>query len=171
MKTLRFGLLGAAGLVLALSAARADDKLPANDREFLMQAVKAGHAEVKFSELAGKHSQNEKVRELAKRLTDDHTAANKQLTQMARNQRVAVVAGFERDKRDIYMNLSKLNGADFDREYTKQMVEDHEAAIKLFEHEAKIGTDQNIKKFAEDTLPTLREHLKQAQMVQSSLSK
>lgn len=169
MKMLRLGLLGAAGLLLTFSTARSDDKLPTNDREFMIQATKAGHAEVKFSQLADKRSQNEKVRELAKRMTDDHTAANKRLAELARNQRVAVVAGFERDKRDIYMNLSKLNGAEFDREYTKQMVDDHEAAIKLFEHEAKIGTDQNVKKFAEETLPTLREHLKQAQMVRDSL--
>ena len=169
MRTLHLGLMATSVLALACSTGRSDDKLPANDREFLIQATQGGHAEVKFSELADKRSQNEKVREVAKRMTEDHTAANKRLTELAKNQKVAVVAGFERDKRDIYNNLSKLNGADFDREYMKQMVEDHEAAVKLFEHETKIGTDPDVKKFAEETLPTLRDHLKQAKMVRDGL--
>src|SRR5262245_53716348 len=153
------------------SFARAEDKPPANDRDFLLQAMTGGHAEVKYSELAEKHSSNEKVHDFAKRMIDDHTAANKKLAEHAKDQKTAVVAGFERDKRDIYTNLMKLKGDDFDRAYMKQMVEDHEGAVKLFEHETRIAADANLKKFAEETLPTLRDHLKQAKEINEGLIK
>jgi putative membrane protein len=47
----------------------------------------------------------------------------------------------------------------------KHMLDDHKEAIALFEREAKHGQDPDLKRFAADTLPTLREHLKLARKV------
>jgi len=104
-------------------------------------------------------------------MVKDHTEANKRLAEQAKNQKLAVVAGFERDKRDIYMNLSKLNGAEFDRVYMKQIVEDHEKAAKMLEHQSKVGQDPDLKKFADEMLPKIQEHLKKAKEIHDGLGK
>jgi sporulation protein YlmC with PRC-barrel domain len=64
--------------------------------------------------------------------------------------------------------LAKLSGAEFDREFAKAMVRGHEEAISKFEAASK--GDDEVAKFAQDTLPTLQKHLKTAQSLESSKS-
>lgn len=156
---------------LAATGLRADDKLPTNDKEFVMKAASCGHAEVKFSELADSRAADPKVKEFAAMMVKDHSEANARLAEHAKNQKIAVAAGFERDKRDIYMNLSKLNGAEFDKAYMKQMVDNHENAVKMLENQVKISQDADLKKYAEDSLPKIREHLKKAKEIHDVLGK
>ena len=66
--------------------------------------------------------------------------------------------------------LSKLSGADFDRAYMKDMVEDHVKDVAMFEKEAKNGKDADVKAFADKTLPTLREHLQMARDVNAKVN-
>ena len=47
--------------------------------------------------------------------------------------------------------------------YMSHMVKDHVKDVKEFEKESKSGKDADVKQFAADTLPTLREHLQMAQ--------
>lgn len=165
------GVVASMGLLALAGTARADEKQPANDREFVVHAANGGHAEVKLGELAEKRAANPKVKEFAARMIKDHTAANKKLVAAAKNQRVAVVAGFDRESRKMFMELSKLQGEAFDREYMKMMVDDHEKDVAMVEEFAKKATDPEIKKFCEDTLPTLREHLKMAKEVSDLVNK
>jgi putative membrane protein len=60
--------------------------------------------------------------------------------------------------REAMDKLAKLSGADFDREYMRNQVKDHEKAVALFERQANSGSDADLKAFATKTLPTLREH-------------
>jgi putative membrane protein len=133
-----------------------------DDKDFLTKAAIAGAREVKLGEYAAKNASDEKVREFAQQMTRDHSQANDKLTEFARKQKLAVLAGQEKETRDMLDRLSKLKGNDFDREYMKMMVEDHEKAVSLFEAESKKGSDPDLKTFATDTLPALRKHLKEA---------
>jgi putative membrane protein len=58
--------------------------------------------------------------------------------------------------------LSRLSGADFDREYMRMMVKDHAKKVEMFEREATKGKDPDVKAWAAKTLPTVREHLQMA---------
>jgi putative membrane protein len=64
--------------------------------------------------------------------------------------------------------LGQRTGADFDREYMKMMVEDHAKAIALFE-KASGNSDPEIKAFAEQMLPTLKNHEADSKKLLSSL--
>ena len=63
--------------------------------------------------------------------------------------------------------LERLSGAQFDREFTKMMVQDHEKVVAAFDKQAKDGKDSELKAFAAKTLPTLRTHLQMARQMQS----
>jgi putative membrane protein len=64
--------------------------------------------------------------------------------------------------------LRQRTGADFDREYMKMMVEDHEKAISLFERAAQ-NKDAEVKDFAAKMLPTLKKHQSDSKSLLASL--
>jgi putative membrane protein len=51
-----------------------------------------------------------------------------------------------------------------------EMVKDHEDDIELFQQQADSGEDPDLRAFAEETLPRLREHLELAKEVQSQVT-
>jgi putative membrane protein len=70
------------------------------------------------------------------------------------------------DHKAMMDKLSGLSGAEFDREYMRHMVMDHEKAVALFTRESKNKNgDDELEKWAEKTLPTLQEHLRMAREV------
>ncbi len=60
-------------------------------------------------------------------------------------------------------HLQSLTGDQFDRVYSSDMVGDHTQVVSEFETASQSLSDQNLKKFATKTLPTLQEHYKMAQ--------
>jgi len=74
-----------------------------------------------------------------------------------------VITALEGEAKSLYEKLSVASGADFDKLYMRHVVMDHEKDVKEFEKESSSGTDADVKQFASDTLPTLREHLRMAQ--------
>ncbi|MGH2414845.1 MAG: DUF4142 domain-containing protein, partial [Microcystaceae cyanobacterium] len=66
--------------------------------------------------------------------------------------------------------LSKLSGATFDRELMNQMVIDHQKTVSLFEQEAQQGQDPDLKAWAAQTLPILKDHLRLALSTQSDVT-
>ena len=71
------------------------------------------------------------------------------------------------DRRE-FDKLQKKSGADFDREYMKEMVSDHKKDVKEFQSTAKSANDPDIKNFASSTLPTLQQHLDMAQQTKAA---
>ncbi|MGA8305461.1 MAG: DUF4142 domain-containing protein [Candidatus Acidiferrales bacterium] len=67
----------------------------------------------------------------------------------------------------VYRNCT---AAAFDRGYAQAMVKDHEQDVAAFEKESRAGKDQTIKSFAQETLPTLKEHLHLARQMEKTVS-
>jgi putative membrane protein len=63
--------------------------------------------------------------------------------------------------------LESVSGAAFDRAYLEEMVNHHQHDIQEFERAAQSDNPQ-VRAFAERTLPTLRQHLQQAQQLQNA---
>ena len=62
----------------------------------------------------------------------------------------------------LYRRLSNQQGAEFDQEFIKMMVDDHEEDVKAFEKHAKDADDTDVRAFAAKHLPALRDHLERA---------
>lgn len=67
------------------------------------------------------------------------------------------------------VDWDSLTGADFDRAFAKHMVAGHEKAIREFEAASASLQDSDLKEYADNTLPVLREHLQMAQSLQSQI--
>ncbi len=156
---LLFGAISAIGASVAFAAPRAARTVSELDKSFVENAGQAGMAEVKLGELASQKSESPAVKTFSERIVKDHTAANEKLASIAKGLGLTMPIEVNSKQRATYDRLNGLSGAAFDRAFYKTMVQDHHAAISLFQKEARQGSDSSLKQFASETLPTLKEHL------------
>jgi putative membrane protein len=134
------------------------------DRRFVEDAAGSDAAEIAHARLALQRASSDDVKQFAQRMIDDHMKADQELARLAAGKGVSLEPGrLEQPQpagkeRAVNERLSKLSGADFDREYMRGQVKMHDEAVSLFEREARKGKDAELKDFASRTLPTLREH-------------
>ena len=142
---------------------KTESKLSADDKKFLKRAYKGGLSEVEAAKVAKEKAKNDATKEIAERMITDHSKANEKLMEMAKEENL--------DLSKVQAKPAKLSGDDIDKEYLTMLKKDHEKDIAMFEKEANdtaSNEDSDVKKFAKDTLPTLKEHL---QMVEEALGK
>jgi putative membrane protein len=144
-------------------------KTARGDEQFIKHATQDNLAEVKLGELAEQRAASDSVKQFGKRMASDHGKALEELKQLASQKGMAVDTALDRGHQRLYDRLSKLNGADFDRAYMKEMVKDHDKDVKAFQKEADAGKDADVKAWAGKTLPTLKEHQDQAKQVHASV--
>jgi putative membrane protein len=112
-----------------------------------------------MGQLGQKQGASRAVKELSKRLIEDHTKTNHELLALARDKDVPVSMD---GKSVVPAELSSKSGAEFDREFAKLMISDHQKDIAEFEKETRSGSDPDVKAWANRTLGTLRAHLQAA---------
>jgi putative membrane protein len=142
----------------------------AADGAFIDQMIADGNAEVELGRLVEQKSKNREVREFAAMMIEDHTQAGTELKQVAANANVTPRGDkHAEDHNDLRERLGKLSGAEFDREYIKAMVDDHQEAVDAVEDKADGAQNDHVQQWAAKTLPTLKKHLEQAKQIQEKL--
>jgi len=98
-----FGLM-----IMSSTVARADvqEKVkemqsPADSKQFAMKAAEGGTLEVKLAQLAQQKSQSSEVKDLARQLEQDHTQANQQLMQVAKQKNINLPSDLKGECRDV----------------------------------------------------------------------
>lgn len=130
--------------------AAAVKELNAKDKDFIQKAANAGVglvADGKIAEARG----SAKVKQVGSRLVADHSQANKELEELAK-------------KKGLGMDLSKgkprpFPKEGFDDQYLLNVKPDLEGSIKVYQDEAKSGTDSDLKGWASNKLPMLKSEL------------
>jgi len=168
-KTLSCAALGLALVVMGLARAQDATTSDLTDDQFVLKASADGLAEVNLGRLAAKQATNPEVKKFGKHMVEDHSKANKELITLANKKRLKVAPTMDATHTQMFRKLSALKGAAFDREYMAGQLKDHKTAVSLFDSQSKNGKDEDLRKWAEKTLPTLREHLKMAQEVHGNL--
>lgn len=139
------------------------------DRAFIKAAAQAGLAEVDLSRAVRDRLSSQDVKDFAQRMINDRGKNNIQLIVIAQRKSVTPPNQIDADHMNMRKALATLSGAELERRYMDIMVADYEKAVSLFDNQARQGQDPDIKKFAQDTLPTLREHLNSARMIDQRL--
>ncbi len=89
--------------------------------------------EVETGKLAMDKAQNAKVKEFAKRLVEDHTKANAELTKLASAKGVTPPGRRGRQSpAQARAHGEEVPGADFDREFMNDMLNDHQKVVREF---------------------------------------
>lgn len=132
------------------------------DRKFVMDAAMGGMMEVELGRLAVERGASDAVRQFGQQMVDDHTRANQQLMERASAAGLTPPSALDSKHRNAVQKMARRSGAEFDREYARQMVKDHEKTIALFQREAARGSHADLRAFASETLPALEGHLRMA---------
>jgi len=139
------------------------------DEKFVIKALESGMKEAQSGSWASENAVSYEVKEFGRKMMNDHRKANEELKALAQKNGYSVnhldTAGMSMDIK----KMAELNNSDIDRKFMKQMIKDHEKVIKMFEKETEQGTDPEIRRWAENTLPTLREHLTHARAIHNRL--
>ncbi len=151
------------------SAATADDAKSFNDATFVQKAAMDGMHEVMLGKIVESKTKNEAVKTFAQRMVNDHTRIDADLKKAALTAGIAVPDKLDEEFQKEVDRFKNYKGSDFDRDYSKAMVSDHEQAVALFTQASKEAKNPAIKEFATKNLPIIKEHLMLAKKLVASM--
>jgi putative membrane protein len=140
------------------------------DRKFILDAATFILGEVAYASTADSLATTVKVKAFAHLLKLDHTAMLGELRRFADDHDVvlpeqataAIVADGE--------TLSKLKGGEFDRVFLQHVIDDHNAVILLFDAEAAVVQDDDLREWVAKIRPKLQAHVAQAQELKAEVN-
>jgi putative membrane protein len=135
------------------------------DQAFMKAAIQGDMAEVQIGQLAQQKGESQDVKQFGAMLQQDHGQNLQMAQQMAQQMGMTPPSGPNAEQKKVYERLSKLSGSRFDRQFAKDMVQDHKKEISKFQAEAK--KQGPVAQFAQQTVPVLQKHLQMAQSIQN----
>ena len=162
--------LGNAANSVANTVSNATNSMTAtSDASFVQDAAIGGMSEVELGKMAATKAASADVKNFGQMMVTDHSKANDELKALATKKGWTLPTAVDSSHKSTADDLRNRVGADFDKEYVEEMVDDHETDVKAFEDKAKNATDPDLKAFAEKTLPTLTKHLDAIKAIQAKM--
>ena len=132
--------------------------------DFVKTVASSDMFEIQSGQLAAENAQNGDVKSFGQEMVDDHSKTSDDLKELIEDEgiKVELPAKLHEEHQTKLDKLKGLSGNQFDKTYVQMQVKAHEKAVSLFEAYAAAGENDDLKDWAEDTLPKLKEHLKEA---------
>jgi putative membrane protein len=137
------------------------------DPAFATEAAVGGTAEVETGRLAARKATDERLRQFAQQMVNDHSRANEALRRAAAQEGITLPTALDEKHREALARLEGLSGDRFDEAYRRAMVEDHKGDVVLFQKEAS-PDGSPVQRFAAETLPTLKKHLEMIEQISAA---
>ena len=132
------------------------------DKIFVKKAMQGNIAEVQLGELTLQKSNNDQVKQFARKMIDDHTKLNEQMRSVALQLSVEIPTEVSKKDKSLINKMQALSGTAYDQAYIKEMVKDHKQDLSDFHMEALNG---NVKDAATQGSKIISEHLQMAQQL------
>lgn len=139
------------------------------DRSFISSTAEANLAEIDIAKMVGQKSTDPAVKDFANRMVTDHTQASQKLASVAEMDGIKLPSEASMTQRNEKSELEKLSGTQLDDAYVRNELQGHKETISAFENEIEHGHTQEAKNYAEQTLPTLQDHIRVAENVAGKL--
>ena len=163
-KSIKLALGLAAVLCISLQFSSAADeatssKPTAVEKTFIKKAADGGMTEVELGRLAAEKGGSEEVKDFGNQMVKDHSKINDDLKEVAAKMNVTMPSGVSAKHHAAIEKMAGMSGANFDNAYVAAMVTDHEKDIAEFEKADKEVKNPDLKKFIENALPMMKDHL------------
>lgn len=158
----------------ATTTASSNAKVSHMTKSFIENASAANMFEIETSKVALTKAQDQKVKDFAQKMIDDHTKAGddmKAAISSSPKEQSYVATKLPMMKQHKLDSLSKDDAKDFDKDYVNAQVDAHKEAVDLFGKYAQKGDDASLKTFATNTLPTLQGHKQMIDGIKASMAK
>ena len=156
------GFMSSVALTALLALTTTSALAAKSAEEFIKDAIQGDNSEVMLGQLAQDKAGSQKMRELGQMLVADHSKAKEEASSVAKTLGVTPPDQPTTQAQDEQTKLSKLSGDDFDKEFARYMVTDHQKDIKEFQDQANANQGPTSDMAAKQ-LPTLQKHLAMAQ--------
>lgn len=163
-----------AGLIVALATSHAfadNAAVDSTDKSFIQNAYEDGLAEIKMGEMGQNKTDNADIKAFASQMVTDHSKANAELKTLADSKNVTVSSSPSLVEQGQAKLLDARSGGSFDKNFIDDLVTAHKKAVAAFEKAANEAKDPDVKAFAAKTLPTLQQHLSEAEQLQAKIGK
>lgn len=155
-------LYGFADSSLDSTKANGPTTVSKDDIEFLGKAAQTDMTEVQAAAIASNRALTTEAKSLASGMATDHQINTNDLRALAATKGVVLPTRLDSKHQSELDDLQKVDAKKFDAAYAKAMTNGHMDAIDLFEKTSKKSKDADIRTFAANTLPTLKQHLDMA---------
>lgn len=142
---------------------------PGSAEEFVKEAAIGGLMEVELGRYAEQNAASPRVSNFGSMMVRDHNKANEELKSIASQKNIEVPSTMDEKHMSMVNELKQKKGAEFDREYMREMVDDHEKDVDEFRKQSENGKDPEIKAFAARTVPVLQTHLDSARSIHDAI--
>lgn len=134
------------------------------DKKYMQNAYAANSFEVKLGELALRNGSDEWTKDYARDMIREHTMANNELRQVARNKGVYLANKWPAMLTRNYNKMRNLRGSAFDNQYRRINMNAHNGVINQCAMEIRNGRDAMVRSYATKILAAAREHEQMAVM-------
>jgi len=170
MKLQTCGVLVGCGIAALAWAGpvRADDAAAPQTEEVLLKLHHANQMEVAAGKLAQEKGQSKDVKSFGKTLVNDHTAADKKVMALAKQEKIDLPTS-EPMSDDKMEKMKSASGADFDQMFAAEMLEAHKQAVADAKSARDATADKKLKSLLATTIPVLEKHRDTAQKLTDKL--
>ena len=145
-------------------------KISAKDAECVTMFGSGNLGEIRLAELALKNSENPDVKAFAHMMIKDHSKANDELDQVAKNHNIDFPPAPPAAAYQTSKTMLDLKGAEFDKVYMGEVVTDHTNDLAAYKKAKGEVTDHLLKEYVDGTEPIVAEHLKKAKEIDDKLT-
>lgn len=146
-------------------------KLDSQEEAFLRQAAQDDILEQRLGQYASEHAALDDTKQLGRQMATDHQADLQEVERIAKDHGVDL-SGHDNEltpaQKTIYDRMTTRAGRDFDKEYTKLMLAEHNRMISLYQRQRDHAADVDVREYAGKTVPTLEQHKKMSTETQKT---
>ena len=139
------------------------------DRKFILDAATFILGEIAYASTADSLATTVKVKAFAHLLKLDHTAMLAGLRKHAGDHDVVLPGQATAAIITDNETLSRLKGGEFDRVFLQHVIDDHNAMILLFDAEAAVVQDDDLRQWVAEIRPKLQPRLTEAQQLMAEV--
>jgi putative membrane protein len=132
--------------------------------DFVKKAAMSDLYEVEAGKIASEKGQSEAVKKFGQQMVEAHSKTSEEMRGIVQAEKLDVPLPDKLNKKS-QKRIDALNDAkseDFDKVYAGQQIKAHQKAAGLFDAYAEDGGNAALKQFAANTLPAIKQHLKEA---------
>jgi putative membrane protein len=134
--------------------------------DVLSKLHESNQKEIQAGKVAQEKGQSKGVKDYGKMLVTDHTAADKKVTALAKQEKIELPATAPKDS--ALEDVEKKSGAEFDHAFAQAMLDDHKKDVEMARDALDNTKDPKLKKLLTQLVPKLEQHQQMAQKLVDS---
>ncbi|MGC4097866.1 MAG: DUF4142 domain-containing protein [Nitrospira sp.] len=163
-------IFGVAIVVFSSSwAMAATDAPPKTTEAFLQHAATCEQEQIDLGQVAEQKAESEDVKQFGVRMVTDHQKTRKEIERLASKGGLQLVSQSSEKDAAMKSQLDRASGKGFDRAYIALTLQAHALELKELEQRAREEKNQDVRKWAAETVPVVKDHITRAKALASSL--